>query len=587
MNKAAVFHMAGMNYAYPVDMNTLVLRLRAARNDLKDVKVIYGSRYPRDGRAPYKVKDMELCGRDDLYDYFTATIEMDDNRFRYYFYLNDGEEEVWFSEKGFSTIRPESSYGYGVYFQYPVITEGNIFSVPEWVQDAVFYQIFPDRFYNGNQDNDPAGVKPWGGKPESDSFFGGDLEGIIEKLDYLKDLGINALYLTPIFKSTSNHKYNTDDYYQIDPAFGDKKILKKLVEEAHQRGIRIILDAVFNHSGFYFFAFQDVLEKGKDSKYWDWFFIEGYPVKTTPPVNYHTFANDVVDMPKLNTSNPEVQEYLLDVVRYWMEEVDIDGWRLDVANEVDRNFWRKFRETVKGIKKDAYIVGEIWHNSEVWLQGDQFDAIMNYPLAMAILDFLAQRSIGPTEFNNRLVRNWMLYQDRVNYSMLNLINSHDTRRLLNYFSGDKESMKLAVLFQFTYPGAPMIYYGDEVGMKGGDDPDCRRCMIWDEEKQDRELYAYYKKLIGLRHKFQSLRRGTYRPIIIDEIKNSFGFIRSHEEEYTVVILNNSHVPQEYVLEGELLVDKGEIKDYLNGQSFRLKDSRYRIEVPAYGGVILN
>lgn len=360
MNKAAVFHMAGMNYAYPVDMNTLVLRLRAARNDLKDVKVIYGSRYPRDGRAPYKVKDMELCGRDDLYDYFTATIEMDDNRFRYYFYLNDGEEEVWFSEKGFSTIRPESSYGYGVYFQYPVITEGNIFSVPEWVQDAVF-----------------------------------------------------------------------------------------------------------NHSGFYFFAFQDVLEKGKDSKYWDWFFIEGYPVKTTPPVNYHTFANDVVDMPKLNTSNPEVQEYLLDVVRYWMEEVDIDGWRLDVANEVDRNFWRKFRETVKGIKKDAYIVGEIWHNSEVWLQGDQFDAIMNYPLAMAILDFLAQRSIGPTEFNNRLVRNWMLYQDRVNYSMLNLINSHDTRRLLNYFSGDKESMKLAVLFQFTYPGAPMIYYGDEVGMKGG------------------------------------------------------------------------------------------------------------------------
>ena len=283
----------------------------------------------------------------------------------------------------------------------------------------------------------------------------------------MKDLGINALYLTPIFKSTSNHKYNTDDYYQIDPAFGDKKILKKLVEEAHQRGIRIILDAVFNHSGFYFFAFQDVLEKGKDSKYWDWFFIEGYPVKTTPPVNYHTFANDVVDMPKLNTSNPEVQEYLLDVVRYWMEEVDIDGWRLDVANEVDRNFWRKFRETVKGIKKDAYIVGEIWHNSEVWLQGDQFDAIMNYPLAMAILDFLAQRSIGPTEFNNRLVRNWMLYQDRVNYSMLNLINSHDTRRLLNYFSGDKESMKLAVLFQFTYPGAPMIYYGDEVGMKGG------------------------------------------------------------------------------------------------------------------------
>lgn len=274
MNKAAVFHMAGLNYAYPVDMNTLTLRLRAAKNDLKEVKVIYGSRYPRDGKVPSKVKNMDLVARDDLYDYFTATITMKDNRFRYYFYLNDGKEVYWYSEKGFSNTRPRPSVGYGVYFQYPVINKGNIFSTPEWVQDAVFYQIFPDRFHNGNPANDPAGVKPWGGKPESDSFFGGDLEGIIKKLDYLKDLGVNALYLTPIFTSTSNHKYNIDDYYEIDPAFGDKKILKELVEKAHQRGIRIVLDAVFNHSGFYFFAFQDVLEKGTESKYWDWFFIE-------------------------------------------------------------------------------------------------------------------------------------------------------------------------------------------------------------------------------------------------------------------------------------------------------------------------
>lgn len=587
MNKAAIFHKAGQNFAYPIDMHTLRLRLKAAKNDLQEVKVIYGSRYPRDGKAPHIVKNMELAATDDLYDYFTTTIEMKDNRFRYYFYLNDGKEEIWYTEKGFSYIRPQASFGYGEYFQYPVINKGDIFAEPEWVQDTVFYQIFPERFYNGNPANDTVGVKSWGAKPERDSFFGGDLEGITEKLDYLKELGINALYLTPIFTSTSNHKYNIDDYYQVDPSFGNKDILKNLVEKAHQWGIRVILDAVFNHSGFNFFAFKDVLENGASSKYRDWFFIEDYPVKVTPPVNYSTFANDVVDMPKLNTSNPEVQDYLLDVVKYWLEEIDIDGWRLDVADEVDHNFWRKFRETVKNIKQDAYIVGEIWHNSEDWLQGDQFDAIMNYPLGMAILDFFAKGSIGPGEFNNRLVRNWMIYQDKVNYSMLNLIDSHDTKRLINFFSGDKELMKLAILFQFTYPGAPMVYYGDEVGLAGEDDPDCRRCMIWDKDKQDIELYEYYRKLINLRHRLISLRRGDYQPVIIDEIKNTYGFLRRYKGESTVVIINNSSLTEDYILKGDLFAYKEEIYDYINDISFTIEEDKYKIKIPKFSGIVLN
>ncbi|MFP4016428.1 MAG: glycoside hydrolase family 13 protein, partial [Halanaerobiales bacterium] len=466
MNRAAVIHKAGQNFAFPVDEHSLKLRLKAARSDLKEVKVIYGSRYPLDYKDPYLIKEMELVGSDSLYDYFETTIELDDNRFRYYFYLDDGDKGIWFSEKGFTDIRPHGVWGFGEYFQYPVINKNDIFDAPEWVRDAVFYQIFPERFYNANQNNDPEGVKEWGGKPRQKSFFGGDLEGIIKKMEYLEELGINALYLTPIFTSSSNHKYNIDDYYSIDPAFGDINIAKKLVETAHQRGIRVVLDAVFNHCGYDFFAFKDVRENGNESRYIDWFFVDETPVKTSSPVNYYTFANDIKNMPKLNTSNPEVQEYLLEVAEYWIKEINIDGWRLDVADEVDHQFWRKFRERVRSMKKDIYIVGENWHNSEDWLQGDQFDAIMNYPLGMAVLDFFSYNRIGPAEFNNRLIKNWMLYQDEVNYSMLNLLDSHDTPRLLNLFSGDKQAMKLAVMFQLTYPGAPMIYYGDEIGMEG-------------------------------------------------------------------------------------------------------------------------
>lgn len=586
INKAAILHKAGGNYAFPVDEKTLMIRLKSAKGDLKRVSIIYGSRYPKDGLDPWRRKELKLVACDEEFDYFTTTISLSDSRFRYHFYLEDGQEGCWFNEKGFFKNRPT---GFKVgFFQFPYINPGDIFQIPNWVQDAVFYQIFPERFYNGNHANDPDNLKSWGEMPESDTFFGGDLEGIIEKLNYLELLGVNALYLTPIFSSTSNHKYNIDDFYKVDPSFGNKEILKKLVAEAHKRGIRVILDAVFNHSGFNFFAFKDVRENGASSKYSDWFFIDNYPVKTTPPVNYDTFANDVIDMPKLNTSNPEVQDYLLGAAEYWLNEVDIDGWRLDVADEVDHNFWRKFRERVKKIKPNAYIVGEIWHNSEKWLQGDQFDAIMNYPLEMSVLDFFAYKKIGPGEFNNRLVRNWMLYQDRVNYSMLNLLDSHDTRRLINFFSGEKELMKLAVLFQFTYPGAPMIYYGDEVGIEGEDDPDCRRCMVWDIEKQDKDLYKYYQKLISLRHELIPLRRGDYQPILIDEIKNTYGFLRNYEDESIVVIINNSPLSQKYTLAGNLFGYKKEISNYLDDSSFQLgDDKKYIIKISKFKGMILS
>ncbi|MEJ6952550.1 glycoside hydrolase family 13 protein [Natronospora cellulosivora (SeqCode)] len=585
MNKAAVYHQAGYSYAYPIDMHSLKIRLKAAKSDLIELYIIYGSRYPLDNQDPKETKKMELIASDSLHDYFETVITVKDSRFRYYFYLNDGREELWYTEKGFTKVRPHGIWGFGEYFQYPKINKNDIFSQADWVQDAVFYQIFPDRFHKSSTDNS-VNYEKWGKRPKSDSFFGGDLQGIIEKLDYLDDLGINAIYLTPIFKSSSNHKYNTDDYYSIDPAFGDKKTARRFVVEAHKRGIKVVLDAVFNHCGYDFFAFKDLREKGANSKYKDWFFVDSFPLKTNPPLNYDTFANNIKNMPKLNTSNPEVQSYFLDLAEYWLRELDIDGWRLDVANEVDHQFWCKFRERLRSIKKDVYIVGENWHNSEEWLQGDQFDAIMNYPLAMAIFDFFAYKNIGSREFNNRLVKNWFLYQEKVNFSMMNLLDSHDTPRIKAIFS-NKKAMNLAILFQFTYPGAPMLYYGTEVGMEGGDDPDCRRCMIWDKEEQDLEFFNYYKKLITLRRNFVSLRRGALKTIIIDEVKNIFAFMRSYKDQKKLVIINNSSIAQKYYLKAEHLDYQRKIEDHLTGESCTLKNDAYMIELPEYSARILS
>lgn len=584
MNFAGIVHFAGGSYCFPINRNSLKIRLKAARGDLEKVLVAYGRRYTDYEKENKLIKEMEQVARDTQWDYFETTLTLNDPRFRYQFLLEDRDgEQYWFNEKGFFKDRPRGFTG--GQFEYPYININEIFEIPEWVQDAVFYQIFPERFYNGNTSNDPENIQPWGAEPDRTSFFGGDLEGIIKKLDYLVDLGINALYLTPIFLSPSNHKYNIDDYYQVDPAFGEFETARLLVEEAHKRGIRVILDAVFNHCGFNFFAFKDVRQNGKKSRYVDWFDIEDFPVKTTPPVNYRTFANDVVSMPKLMTENPEVREYLLEVARYWIREIDADGWRLDVANEVDHHFWREFRQVVKSEKKDAYIVGEIWHDAQEWLRGDQFDAVMNYKFTYPVIDFFATRKIGPGTFDSLLARNRMAYKDAVNYAMLNLLDSHDTPRILHWFKGDKARMKLAVLFQMTYLGAPMVYYGDEVGMEGGDEPQSRRCMVWDENRQDMQLRKYYQRLINLRHELAPLRRGDYRTIVCDELTNIYGFIRRYQGEEVIVILNNS--PHNHKIElDNRITKKAHLRNHLDHKTYEKIGEIFRIELAPFEGVIL-
>jgi glycosidase len=396
------------------------------------------------------------------------------------------------------------------------------FKSPDWVQDTVFYQIFPDRFNNGDLSNSSKKVCKWGDKPVRDNFFGGDLEGIIRKLPYLGELGVNALYLNPIFKSPSNHKYNTTDYYKIDPSFGDKNTLKRLVEELHRRKMRIILDGVFNHCGDTFWAFQDVMEKGSKSKHKDWFIIKNYPIVKYPEPNYRCWMGCSL-MPEFNTDNPEVREYLLKVVKYWIKEANIDGWRLDTVEYMDPSFVKQIREAAKEIKKDAYVMGEVMGVATSWFKSKSLDAVMNYKLRDILIDFFIKKVINAAQFNQHLYSFRQTYSDSINYFMFNLL-------------------ELAAVFLMTYIGAPVIYYGDEVGMMGGEDPDCRRTMIWNKNQQNIDLLNFYKKVIKLRRESQALRRGSFKSLYQHE--NLYCFLRQLHEEKIIVALNNSDKNEE-------------------------------------------
>jgi cyclomaltodextrinase / maltogenic alpha-amylase / neopullulanase len=408
--------------------------------------------------------------------------------------------------------------------------------VPDWITDAIFYQIFPERFANGDTTNDPPGTIPWGRTPTPKNYFGGDLRGIREHLDYVASLGVNTLYLNPIFTSNSNHKYHADDYMSIDPAFGNDEEFKALVDACHQRGIRIILDGVFNHSGTGLFAFKDIKEKGEKSRYVKWYNIYSFPVGPPDKPNYECWWG-YGDLPKLMTGNPEVRKYIFDVTAKWMS-FGIDGWRLDVPNEVPHAFWIDWRKHVKQLNPEAYIVGEIWDDAQPWLQGDQFDGVMNYQLRAACLNFFVRETTSAFQFDTTLRALRRRYTDQVNCGMQNLLGSHDTERLLTLCQGDREKMKLAWVFLMTYIGAPMVYYGDEIGMEGGKDPACRGTMVWDKQKQDTSLLENMRGLIAVRRELSALRHGDVETLAADSASRCFIFARKDGDDAALVILNN-------------------------------------------------
>lgn len=536
MEKSAVFHRPVDNLAYLLDNKTLHIRLKTKANDLQEVLLIHGDPYIwADGEWMHDMERMYLAGTDGVHDYWEIKIFSETNRIRYGFKLISSNEEVIYTEKGFYSTPPKDS---DYYFCFPYLHNTDLFDAPAWVKDTIWYQIFPERFANGDPSIDPPTAKAWGSEPPAiNNFFGGDFAGVIQHLDYLSDLGVNGIYFTPVFKASSNHKYDTIDYLEIDPQFGDKESLKRLVKECHKRGIKVMLDAVFNHSGYYFPPFQDVLVNGESSRYKDWFHIHSYPVRGGERPNYEAFGF-VESMPKLNTANPEVKKYLMDVGAFWIEEYDIDGWRLDVANEVDHKFWREFRETVKAIKPDVYILGEIWHDSMPWLRGDQFDAVMNYPFKTNLFNLLVNESINSTQFVENITRVYYNYPKNVFDYTFNLVGSHDTARLLTECDDNIGKVKQIFTLLLTFMGTPCIYYGDEIGLTGGQDPGCRKCMDWDESTHNLDLKNHIKELISIRKQERLLaNEGSVRFILPTTENGIFGY-EKFNEKYSITVLFN-------------------------------------------------
>jgi glycosidase len=561
MELLGILHLPEGSFAFITGEQEIEVRLRTGA-EAQQASVIYGDKY--DWENSVSRRQMSLMGRDQLFAYWNCKLHCPSRRVRYGFEVLSEAERIWLNENGFMD-KPLA--GQMNLFDFPWIHPDDGLNIPDWVKEAVFYQIFPERFANGDKSNDPPKLLAWDAKPGPRSFLGGDLQGIIDNLDYIVQLGANAIYLTPIFHAPSNHKYDTIDYLTIDPHFGDFKTFKTLVDSCHQRGVKVVLDGVFNHIGWESPQFRDLLEKGEESQYAHWFHIHHYPITTHPRPNYDSFGF-VASMPKLNTANPEVREFLLNVGEWWVREAGIDGWRLDVANEVDHGFWREFRRRIKAVNPEAYIVGEIMHLAGPWLRGDQFDGVMNYRLTEALTEFIAIQSIDAAEFTRRLNSLVFYYQHNAAAASLNLLDSHDTPRFLNKCSKDKKLQKLAALALFTLPGVPCIYYGDEIGMEGEQDPDCRRGMIWDPKLQDQDMLAWYKKLIELRKTHPALSRGQ----ISIYPGQPAGWRRAWQKQELAVFINPSSEPSPLPLEytGE--------PDLLSGR--RLE------EVPAKGGIIL-
>lgn len=533
MNKSAILHLPLSQYAYAEDEHTLTIRLRTEKDDVNQCVLYYGDRV--DPVEPITVKELGMpkVATDDLFDYYETKIQDIYTRVCYYFFLDDGKEQQYYYGRNFCQ---EMTCNRTEYFQFPYIRREDLIDIPDWAEDIVMYHIFPDSFAS-----ERGGLSKRGKcitlseKINSVSHLGGTLNGVCENLDYLKNMGVNCIYLNPIFAANSYHKYDTIDYFTIDPCFGGIEDLKELVQQCHKRGIRVILDGVFNHCGPDFFAFRDVLEKGSASEYYDWFYHMPEPIEYADPPSYEAFAY-VKEMPKLNTGNPDVADYLCSVGTYWIKEVDIDGWRLDVANEINHDFWRKFRREVRSVKPDIFLIGEIWEDAGCWLLGDQFDSTMNYTFSYLCKDFFAKRTMKVTEFDAHIQRMIMRYPKRVALAQMNFLDSHDVPRFLSFCEGDKKKMELAFFYLFMGVGVPSVFYGDECYIEGVAECEYRRAMPWGQSDSCSDKF---QKWIGIRKEHPALRHGGYRSVYCDDATGCYGFLRECKEERLLILINNS------------------------------------------------
>ena len=550
MNYSAIEHKAFDNYCYCLNENQVLVTLKTGK-DIDKVEIVWGDPFDGGVMGEHGVWSGTACE-------ITECMELESNllwsivvapefkRLRYYFIIHSGNEKIVFAESGFSSVEDAESGKYSEFFIFPWMNPADIIQPPEWVKKCVWYQIFPSRFAKGEYKECKKELLPWaklGQSVSNHESYGGNLQGIIDHLDYLKDLGITGIYSTPVNQSASQHKYDTADYLTIDSDFGTNEIFVKLVKEAHARGIRVMVDGVFNHCGKEFFAWQDVLKNKEKSKYKDWFFINDFDIRDGEPNackgKFYSFAF-VDNMPKLNTNNTEVQNYFIDVCKKWIEEFDVDGIRLDVANEPSHEFWKKLNAELKSVKPDFYIVGEIWHNSIPWLREKEFDAVMNYPIQKAISTFLEYGEMTALDFEHNLNRCLSMYYTQTNEALLNQMDSHDTIRITSRLnSTDKALCALAILF--ALPGSVCIYYGTEVLLEGGHDPDNRRCMPWKEIEEGlfNDRIDFTRKLISLRKKYSALRSSNVKFIREKESDRLLHFIKTGDGKKIHVYVNCS------------------------------------------------
>lgn len=539
MEYQGIYHRPRSEFAYFQEGKEVHLLLRAVKDDLVSVVLCWFDKYMPEESLTHT--EMELDLSDHRFSYYRLNIVPKFRRLQYYFRLEDKDGTVaFFDEQGFHQEFAQCEQNC---FQVPYLNLGDSLSVPKWATTSIFYQIFPDSFARTLPEGEGGDLPAWGSEPDILAHLGGNFQGLVDHFQHLLDLGVTALYFCPIFQSNSCHRYNTYDYFKIDPRLGTLDEFKSLLELCHKHGIYVVLDAVFNHTCDTFPYFMDVLEQGENSQYTDWYFIHNYPVTVDENYQYERFAFER-HMPKLNTEHPPTVEYLLEVARYWTE-MGIDGWRLDVANEVDLDFWRKFRRIVKGINPEALILGEIWGDAQPYLNGDMFDSVMNYPFALASQAYFLENTLSVEDFQQAINRWLVCYPQPVTYALYNLFGSHDTPRWMDLGKKKPDPVILSVVFQFFFVGMPAIYYGDETGMEGKDFVEARRCMDFTPKKTGQRFLAIYKALITFRKAHPVLTQGNFSWLDLEGASpeaSVLGFSRCLDGHSCTLVLNRSDIP---------------------------------------------
>lgn len=528
-------------YAFGLDEDTTVFRLRCASGDLDGCTLWYGDTACPKTPVPFYPAPMRFALPGENCDWWEVELRGAFHRLYYYFELRHGGETLYYSGGVFMA---EPSVERAEYFKLPFNHRADIARVPDWARDAVVYNIFPDSFASGRRELRGVGASSDAHGALSLSRLGGTINGIRENLDHIAALGANCIYLNPIFAAGQYHKYDTIDYFHVDPCFGTGTDLRALVDESHARGIRVILDGVFNHCGAQFFAFRDVLEKQKKSRYADWFYRLKFPVQLPNAgerPGYECFGYEG-KMPKLDTANSEVRDYLCGVGEHWLREFGIDGWRLDVADEIDDAFWREFRRRCKAVRPDALLIGEVWGDARHWLGGDMLDSAMNYDFRSHCRHFFAEGSIDARTFAGRCSDMLMRYKRQSAAVQLNILDSHDVSRFLSLCSGDTRRLALAVVFMCCFVGMPCVFYGDELGVQGVDEYGYRRAMPW--QGGDKALLEACREAIALRRGHEALRRGELRFLRAEPGEHLLVFERTCEKERLKITLNASDIPCE-------------------------------------------